>query len=270
MAPPAEPFFLGSGAGARFCLFHRPAGPVHAAVLYVAPYGEEMNCARRMSQQLARALAARGVAVLVIDLHGCGDSAGDSGEAHWDSWLADLAAGCDWIVGQTGVVPALLGVRLGALLALDYARQASHRIDKVVLWQPVASGAAFLSQLLRQRVASEMLNGAAPDAQTGDSGTLEIAGYELAPALAKALGTLQIGPLLAPDCAVHWFEIVPEAGRAVAPGTARLLESRRQQGPGLHFEQLVGAPFWALPGAPGCPALIEASCAVFEKVRDAV
>jgi alpha/beta superfamily hydrolase len=40
-----------------------------------------MNKARRMAALQARALAALGYGVLLLDLHGCGDSSGDFGDS---------------------------------------------------------------------------------------------------------------------------------------------------------------------------------------------
>jgi len=80
-AAPARGFFLGSGAAARYGLYYAPAGRCRGAYQYVAPFAEEMNKARRMAALQARAMSAAGYAVLCLDLHGCGDSAGDFADA---------------------------------------------------------------------------------------------------------------------------------------------------------------------------------------------
>jgi exosortase A-associated hydrolase 2 len=77
--------------GQRFCIHHPPAlATPLGLVVHVHPFAEEMNKSRRMAAQQARALAAAGFAVLQIDLLGCGDSAGDSSDATWAAWLADV------------------------------------------------------------------------------------------------------------------------------------------------------------------------------------
>ena len=43
MHPPAEPFFLDSAHGQRFCLYHAPQGHCRGALVYVHPFAEEMN-----------------------------------------------------------------------------------------------------------------------------------------------------------------------------------------------------------------------------------
>ena len=54
-----EPFFLPTTDGQRLCIHHSPAGPARGAVLYLHPWAEEMNKARRVAALQSRALAAR-------------------------------------------------------------------------------------------------------------------------------------------------------------------------------------------------------------------
>src|SRR5512133_1710196 len=94
-----EAFYLPFAAGRRFCLLHAPdaAAPRRGAVVYVHPFAEEMNKSRRAVALQARALAQAGYAVLQIDLHGCGESSGDFGDATWASWIDDVVAACAWL-----------------------------------------------------------------------------------------------------------------------------------------------------------------------------
>jgi len=80
-------------AGQRFALLYtpEPATKQRGAVVYVHPFGEELNKSRRMAALQARAMASAGYSVLQIDLLGCGDSTGDFGDATWEAWLADCA-----------------------------------------------------------------------------------------------------------------------------------------------------------------------------------
>ncbi|HEX6736185.1 MAG TPA: hydrolase 2, exosortase A system-associated, partial [Azonexus sp.] len=89
-----QPDFLTVHGGQRFCLFH-PAqdGVAKGAVLYLHPFAEEMNKARRMAALQSRALAAAGYDVLQFDLLGCGDSSGDFADATWPAWREDVLAG---------------------------------------------------------------------------------------------------------------------------------------------------------------------------------
>ena len=268
----ALPFFLDGAVGQRFCLYHPPAGACRGAVLYVHPFGEEMNKARRMAALQARALAALGYGVLLLDLHGCGDSSGDFGEARWDAWRQDVALGCDWLRKETGAPVSLWGLRLGALLALDHARTApADALERVVLWQPVPSGALYLTQFLRLRVAGEML-GEGKEKSGGTDAlraalrageTLEIAGYDLAPDLAAALETLDASALAVTGCPVHWLEIVAAAERPLPPAAARVTRAWEQAGADVRVQTVAGQAFWATQEITECQALLDATCAIF-------
>jgi len=270
----ALPFFLDNAPGQRFCLYHPPAGACRGAVLYVHPFGEEMNKTRRMAALQARALAALGYGVLQIDLHGCGDSSGDFGEARWEHWQRDVALGADWLQRELGRPVSLWGLRLGALLALEHARgAAAGAIERIVLWQPVSAGAQYLTQFLRLRVASEMMG----DTKSGGTDalraalrageSLEIAGYELAPELADAIEARNAAALAVTSCPVHWLEIVAAPERPLSPVSVRVLDAWRQAGTQVHEQTVVGQSFWATQEITECAALIDATCAIFGGVR---
>jgi exosortase A-associated hydrolase 2 len=273
-APPAEAFFLKTERGQRFCLFHAPAGVCRGAVLYVPPFGEEMNKARRMAALQARALAARGFGVLQLDLYGSGDSSGDFGEARWDLWKQDLALGQQWLLERLGQPVSLWALRLGALLALDYARQAVLPVANLMLWQPVHSGATFLTQFLRLRIANDMLSEdkekgggtkALRDAlRAGQS--LEVAGYELAPEMADAIESLDAAALAVTACPVHWFEAVPADDRPISPATAKVTAAWERAGVALEVHLVTCPTFWATQEVTECAALVAATSSVLTGV----
>ncbi len=259
----AEAFFLASAPGERYCLYHAPLGACRGALVYLHPFAEEMNKSRRMAALQARALADAGYGVLQIDLHGCGDSDGDFGDARWGQWHDDIAAARAWLAARTGRPAGLWGLRLGALLALDHAQR--HPIPQLLLWQPVLKGEAYLTQFLRLLVAAGMLDEDAPAAGTRElravleSGrALEVAGYQLAPELAAAIDALDAARL-APACPVHWFELVAADDRPVPPAAARVAQQW-----GTQVRKVAGAPFWSTQEIAECPALIGATCAALE------
>ena len=271
--PAAEAFFLDSAPGRRFCLYHAPQRLCRGALVYAAPFAEEMNKTRRMAALQARALAAHGYGVLLIDLHGTGDSDGDFGEARWEQWKADLAAASAWLEQRLDRPVGLWGLRLGALLALDYAHGAAQPVAQLLLWQPVTDGAAYLTQFLRLRLAGAMLNlSTAPDAGGGAAvatgadlraslaagAALEVAGYMLAPQMAAALERLHAAPL-APACPTAWLEIVGAAERPLPPGAARTLAAWAGAGAAAAASTVACTPFWATQEISECPALIEAT-----------
>lgn len=265
---PALPFFLNAEQGERFCIYHHPnsAKECLGAFIYIHPFAEEMNKSRRMVAMQSRALSDMGYAVLQLDLFGCGDSSGEFADARWETWIADLAAAEKWLSERTSAGISLWGLRLGALLALDYARRTPGKIDGVILWQPIVNTVTYLTQFLRLRLANEI----SANHNKMNSGTksllndlamgkiIEIAGYELAPALAFAINNLRSIELAVKNCPVHWFEIVSESPLTLPPAAENLRHSWRQQGSDVRVHLVPGVPFWSTPEISVCPGLLAA------------
>ncbi|WP_420474436.1 hydrolase 2, exosortase A system-associated [Noviherbaspirillum sp. ST9] len=272
----AIPFFLDVGSGDRFCIYHAPLdeGAIRGAYVYIHPFAEEMNKSRRMAALQARSFAMAGYAVLQIDLFGCGDSSGDFVEANWDIWKDDLRAAVAWLERKTGSVAGLWGLRLGALLALDLANEAHRPFQDLLLWQPVVNGEAFLTQFLRMRLASEMLGtGAEKTSGTqvmrerlSKGEAMEIAGYELAPALAARIDSLNAAHLTIASTPIHWFEVVAEHGRPMPPASARIASGWEERGVQIHRHLIAGSSFWASQEITECPELLKATTGLCDEV----
>lgn len=264
-----EPFFLDALPGKRFCIFHPAVGKSLGAVVYIHPFAEEMNKSRHMAALQAQALAAAGYSVLQIDLFGCGDSSGDFSEARWEIWQRDVALGTQWLSARAGGRVALWGLRLGAVLALDAARLCHPAPERFLLWQPVLSGEALLTQFLRMRLASEMLSeGRAKTGvtdlrvQLAAGRTTEIAGYALAPELAACMDKLRLADLAPPFGNVHWLEVIPGSARMLPPASSRVADSWNLDRNRLGTQCVQGPSFWNTVEITECPDLISATTSV--------
>lgn len=271
-----EAFFLRVDGGERFCLFHPPLAECRGALLYVHPFAEELNRSRRMAALQARALAASGYGVLQIDLHGCGDSSGAFVDARWSAWKRDLEAAAAWLDARLGQPLTLLGLRLGAALALDFARGSASPPAAIVLWQPVLAGQSFMNQFLRMRIAADMLAGG--DTRAGTAAlraalvrgeTLEVAGYEVHPELVHAIDTLDATALAPRGLPVHWFEVAATSDRPPSPAATNTARVWRALGVRLQLRQVVGQQFWATPETSECPTLVAATCEALKDTADA-
>jgi exosortase A-associated hydrolase 2 len=261
---PFEAFFLAAGRGERFCVFHPALGIPLGSVLYLHPFAEEMNKSRRVAALQARAFAARGYNVLQMDLFGCGDSSGDFGDARWDLWKEDVALALDWLGRRADAPVQLWGLRLGALLALDYSRHSGESFAGLLLWQPVTSGAQYMTQFLRLRLGSEMLSGAAVTggseqlrAQLAQGTALEIAGYQLSPELAVAIERLDLAALPLRNVPARWFEINAE-GR-LSPALRRAALAWSAAGAEVDLRAVKGEPFWSTVEISECSELLAAT-----------
>ena len=269
--PRVTPFFFDAEPGTRFSLYHAPAPHVapRGAILYVHPFADELNKARRMAALQARRFAGLGYAVLQIDLFGCGDSCGDFQHASWEGWKADLATARAWLADRSPGTMQLWGVRLGGLLALDYASGAA--VDGVILWQPFLNGHTCINQFLRQGLAARIRAGDTSVSRSTSAlradllahGALEIGGYELSAALLGAIDRCDAATLAVPPCPVHWFASGAPAPTRLAASAARLAERWRARGATLHFHAVDGLPFWAPNAIVECPALLAATSAAF-------
>jgi len=273
-----EAFYLDCTPGQRFCIFFSP--PIlttcNGSVLYVAPFAEEMNKSRHLAAEQARMLAAHGYAVLLIDLYGCGDSSGDFGDARWSIWKNDLLQGTDWLLRHVGAPISLLGVRLGALLAVDVAntimlQRSDITIQKLVFWQPALEGANYLTQFLRFRLAADVLsssnsaingsNAIRQRLQQGES--IEIAGYLLSSDLAKEIEMLDARPWKLEKLQVHWLECIHDKGGEIAPSRQKLIDDWHNRGANLQVTKVICEPFWASSEIDSAPSLISTSTRIF-------
>ena len=275
--PPAESFFLKTESGNLFCLYHAPYPnkEYRGAFIYVHPFCEEMNKSRRMVAMQARSFAAMGFGVLQVDLSGCGDSSGEFGDARWEIWKQDLNAARNWLENRVSIPISLWGLRLGALLALDFARSSVNKIDKIILWQPVINGELFLTQFLRLRLANEILTedlektAGIQDMRNSLSteGQLEVAGYKLSSDLAAVINDMRAIKLTVPKVSVHWFEAVSELGRGMPPAGAKVVRAWEEEGINLHVHLVPCVPFWATREISECPELISATVRILSEVE---
>lgn len=252
----AEPFFMLAAPGQRFCIYYpsKIKKQCLAAVIYIHPFAEEMNKSRRMIALQARTLADLGYAVLQLDLLGCGDSSGDFSDARWEIWKADLAVAEKWLTEKTAAPIYLWGLRLGATLALEYASTLNNNIRQLILWQPIINTRNYVTQFFRLRLANEMIAESSAKKNSGTNGLraelangnpVEIAGYELAPALVNVIENINVDNLHVKQCPVHWFEIVPESRASLPPSALGVIDSWKNNGVDLTLHLVHGVSFWS-------------------------
>ena len=270
----ATPFFLAGPAGPLFCLHFPAATGVRAAraILLLPPFAEELNKCRRMLALGARALQRTGRDVLLVDLYGTGDSAGDFADASLAVWRADLACAASWLAARGAVHLDILAVRAGALLLHDIELPPGVKRGRVVLWQPILSGRLLTSQMLRLRLAEGIADRASgrfgsQDARTTlrNDGRIEVAGYELTEDLLSALEKLS-DPLAEAE---RWerltlLEVVSEGVTELSPASCRAVDALRVRGVAVGTGTVPGEPFWGTPEIAVVPALLDATVAALD------
>lgn len=265
-----QPLFIESSTGKLFAIYWSPAAgtPINKAIIHIPAFAEEMNKSRRMVALQARAFSNQGYAVLVFDLFGTGESIGDFGDATWQIWLQNIDTAIDWLKQQGAQSVDVWGLRMGALLAMDFVNYSKHRIERLIAWQPVLNGDVFITQFLRLRVAAAMMNNNAPREKTSDlkrqileGQVIEVAGYLLNSDLVKPLIALRADRLNwhAEVNEVAIFEIVPSEDSPVLTGHTQLLAMLQEQNINTSLTKVVGDAFWASQEITEVPNLTKAS-----------
>jgi dienelactone hydrolase len=188
----------------------------------VPPFGYEAICAHRTLKHLAEDIAGAGFIALRFDLDGTGDSAGDDTDNdRMEAWLASIGDACDLVRGNGAAQLALVGVRLGAALAILCARDRED-VRALVAFNAVVSGKAYLREL---RVLQNAMNLAPPPTRFEEGGQ-ETNGFLLNAQVCERLKNLDLTTMAAtsadlwllerddmPERHGPWLDALRAAGR---------------------------------------------------------
>lgn len=146
-----QPFYFGSSQKQLFGVYHpsEAGGAARgSAVLLCQPLGHEYLRAHRAFRNLAVSLAGQGFHVLRFDYFGTGDSGGNGEDATVDQCLADIETSIEELKDISGrPTVSVVGLRFGATLA-TLATASRADVDRVVLWDPVLDGRAYVETLV--------------------------------------------------------------------------------------------------------------------------
>lgn len=170
------------------CWFEPAAARRSAAAVLIVPgiAHEERTMADGLTA-LAQSLASAGHGTLLIDLHGTAHSSGRLDTPRiGELWRADVQAAVRHLREAGFEQVIVVGVRLGALIALDALRH--EQVAGFVAWSPVASGRRHVREL-------RMLQGGAIVTDPQRAAALSIAGHSIPASVLAHLATLELGPL---------------------------------------------------------------------------
>ncbi|TVP72394.1 MAG: hypothetical protein EA352_12675 [Gemmatimonadales bacterium] len=185
-----NPFHFGSADRALFGIHQPPAvrGLAPRGVVLCYPFGVEYMRSHRAFRQLTTLLARKGFHVLRFDYFGTGDSMGSGEDASVEGWTGDAGSAITELADMAGLEQvSVVGLRLGAPLALGAA---AHRddVDRVLLWDPVVSGARWLEEVLPGEGPG---NPAGPGSGQGE--TVGVSGFPVTESFRKELQALHTG-----------------------------------------------------------------------------
>lgn len=270
-----ESFFLAGPTVSLFCLhlFPRLVSP-RGLILYLHPFGEEMNKSRRTVALQARQFAAAGYAVLQPDLTGCGDSFGELDDADWRIWLQDTQAASDWLRQRWERETIMLwGLRLGGALAAAFC-ETSANVQQLLLWHPLINGEQILNQLLRIELARDML-GKRKNLiglrelryRLEQSETLEVIGYPVTPQFAASIAQVNLEKVI-PRVPVTLIDVVSDGESTIRPGSQILVARWQQQSVQVKSAVARCPPFWATQEICECHPIIEMTLELLREAPD--
>ena len=188
--------------------------------------------------------------MLQIDLPGCGDSQSEFVGASWDAWKDSINTAIHWLNMKGNGSIHLWGLRLGALLMMDWAKDALIPIEKYIFWQPVLKGALAMNQFFRLASASRMMGKDGESLKEiretiGRGQTVEIGGYELNPGLVKAIENMKMEDLSPPKGSrIIWKNISLNAPPDIGPANRKVIDLFEQNGCRIDAESITGNAFW--------------------------
>jgi alpha-beta hydrolase superfamily lysophospholipase len=217
-----------------FGVYQPPLGPApaQAAVLLCHPVGQEYGRAHWAVRRLANKLAMSGFHAFRFDYSCTGDSAGACADADVKQWVEDVRTAADELLAMSGVSAlCVVGLRLGAALAVTALADGNPPVRDLVLWDPVVSGGAYLAELEAvHRAKTEALRAADVYPRREQENADELMGFPWTPAMRRAVEDINLL-------------------RAPAPATARVLLVASEERSDI--AALLGR--WTAAGAPvGC------------------
>jgi exosortase A-associated hydrolase 2 len=244
--------FIDGPKGPLFTLLREPNGEADGCVLVVPPFAEEMNKCRRMVALTSSGLAGRGIATLLPDLFGTGDSGGHFHEATWGTWIDDVARVADFARGSGLELSGVLAIRSGCWIAERAAAQGLiGPVGRTSFWQPVFDLGSHLRQFLRLRLAASLSEGVREsigdlNARFAAGESIEVAGYVVSATMADEMkaseATRSISSALG---RVRWLEFSRGSDGAVSKPASELVERSRAAGTDVEVETVPGEPFWS-------------------------
>ena len=235
-----SPHYFGPADQRLFGCYHASAAAAPATVgaLLCQPTGHEYMACYRTVRQTAVRLAQAGLPALRFDFYGSGDSAGDSSDGLPSRWLRDVTLAAGELQSRHRGRTALVGLRLGATLALESLQDAEPiETRALVLWDPVVDGAAYVEELTALQ---------AERYESASGG--EVLGFPFTDRLRGELGRLNLLRVQRTAPRVLIVETVASAG------IRTLAERLETLGAAVEHRVMAGTALWHEPNKASVPA----------------
>lgn len=157
------------------------------AVLLCNPFGQEAVRIHRLYRVLAERLARAGIHTLRFDYFATGESGGEDADGTMKTWMEDIHLANQELKNRSRATQITwVGARLGASLSALASATAPLPPSRLLLWDPVTDGSAYLDELTRahvQAVAASIWGTARPKAELSN----EVIGFGIGTELLREL-----------------------------------------------------------------------------------
>ncbi len=239
--------YFGQDSRRLFGVLHRPERPAHTGLVFCPAYGDEMVVSYTPFARWAKELARDGFAVFRYHPYGTGESAGRSSDFTFEGAVNDAVSAASYFKERVPVNRiGFVGLRFGGFLAA----QAASRIqpDLLLLWSPIMSLRQYCRDLLRLRLATEMVHQQVEKVAVTTKSMIEdleagrcvdILGRDMSPELYRQMNTNPPWPAIPPAKSLLWLTR-PRERRLAAP----IVEGWNKNGYPVEFQSLEVSPFW--------------------------
>jgi exosortase A-associated hydrolase 2 len=253
--------------GAKFFTLQYSCGPSPKAhIIFLPPFGEEMNRCRSLVATQARNFANAGYSCTLIDFYGTGDSQGQLCDSSLQIWRENIRLTVEELKRECSAPLILWGLRLGGLIAMDFAKVSSIRPRDILLWQPVSAANVYITQVLRQRVASLMVRDLPPETtkdirqKLEEGQNVEVSGYTIGRSLVRDIESIDLAAMT-DLCTgkIYWLEHVVESGKEIGVASRKAVEQLSKQGNRVEVHTFSDPPIWLIHERDFAPQLLAAT-----------
>lgn len=257
------PRFMGEDGQRFFTLQFVSGSRPKAHIVFAPPFGEEMNRCRSLVATQARSFARAGYSCTLVDFYGTGDSEGQLRDASLAVWESNVREVIETVQLDCPAPVILWGLRLGGLLALHFSMLPGLRPRDIILWQPVSSASLYITQVLRQRVASLMVRDLPPETtkeirhRLAEGEDVEVSGYTLSGTLVEQIESIDVsGMSRLCEGTIYWLEHVTEPGKEIGLASRKFVDQLSQQGNSVDVRTFCDPPIWQIHERDFAPQLL--------------
>ena len=190
----------------------------------------------------------------------------------WQSFSQDIVTATEYAVSSGYDNISLLGIRHGALHALDVSTQIKS-LKRILFWQPVTNGKMALTQFLRIRIAASLSRNEEAESvadfenMAANDQAVEVAGYDLSPSYFYSLQNAKLDHHFEINhLPIGWFTSIASAERKPPRAEQNIKAKWQEAGASIDYFTIVAPPYWQVHERTLAPQLVDETIAYIKGV----